>query len=89
MKMIRRTAFTLIELLVVIAIIATLVALLLPTLQRAREQAITIQCMSNLRQQGVTIFAYMSENKGNLPHGLNTALVGGGAVAIGQVDSRV
>lgn len=62
-----RRAFTLVELLVVIAIIAVLIALLLPALSRARAQARTIQCESNLRQQGIVLLGYMSST-GKMPY---------------------
>jgi len=55
-------AFTLIELLVVIAILALLISLLLPGLQRAREQSRAVVCLSNQRQLIAAFFIYAEEN---------------------------
>src|SRR5438874_13245257 len=55
-------AFTLIELLVVIAIIGLLVALLLPSLARAKGNAQSTACKHNLRQLGISLQMFVSEN---------------------------
>jgi len=61
------TGFTLIELLVVIAIIALLLAILLPSLNRARDQAKGITCRNNLKQIGLTLVLYTDDNEGKFP----------------------
>lgn len=61
--------FTLVELLVVIAVIALLMAILLPALGRAREQAKRVMCLSNLRQLTIAWMAYADNNNGKLVNG--------------------
>ncbi len=63
----KRKGFTLIELLVVVAIIALLVAILLPSLANARNQAKSVACASNLRSVVSVQYIYASEYNGVVP----------------------
>jgi prepilin-type N-terminal cleavage/methylation domain-containing protein/prepilin-type processing-associated H-X9-DG protein len=60
-------AFTLIELLVVVSIIALLIAILLPSLKKARDQAKAVQCGTNLRNVGQAIASYLTDSSGVYP----------------------
>ncbi len=62
-----RTGFTLVELLVVVAIIGILVAIVVPVSSRILESGRAASCLSNLRQLGAGLTAYITENNNTMP----------------------
>jgi prepilin-type N-terminal cleavage/methylation domain-containing protein/prepilin-type processing-associated H-X9-DG protein len=66
----KRAGFTLVELLAVIGIIALLLAIIVPVLQRSRQQAKAMACSSNVRQLLLALFAFESANR-HLPFGFD------------------
>jgi len=62
-----RRAFTLVEILVVIGIILLLMAILVPSLSRARSHSKAAACLTNLRQIGVAVAQYRNENRAHYP----------------------
>jgi prepilin-type N-terminal cleavage/methylation domain-containing protein len=64
----RKRGFTLVELLVVIAIMAVLIAILLPALSKARENARNILCQTNLKGYGNAYIMYLDDNEQGFPN---------------------
>ena len=79
----RRRAFTLVELLVVIGIIAVLISILLPVLNKVKEQANATKCAANLREMSKMWYQYAAENKGlSAPGRLPKYVPSGGSIPV-------
>jgi prepilin-type N-terminal cleavage/methylation domain-containing protein/prepilin-type processing-associated H-X9-DG protein len=76
----RRHGFSLIELLVVIGIISLLLGIIMPSLEKAREQANTVRCADHLDQIGQALRMYATENHGRYPR---TVYIPGAALTEG------
>ena len=63
-----RKGFTLVELLVVVGIIAVLISILLPVLNKARQQASRVKCQSNMKQLMYAVLMYANDGKNFLPY---------------------
>ncbi len=81
----RPAAFTLIELLVVISIVTLLISILLPSLGKARDNAVQTTCLGNLRQVGIAMATYVADNKELYPepYCIRNSSIGGGNVQSG------
>ncbi len=76
----QRTAFSLVELLVVISIIALLLTISLPAFHRAREQARSTVCQTNLYQYGLALAIYLEDHDQGFPHSYTWLYLDGGPV---------
>src|SRR5438552_11460791 len=81
-----RRGFTLVELLVVIGIIAVLIAILLPAISRARDQANTTACMATMRNLGQCIHEYSIDFRGCVPFSYYTDTGVTGSSTVGEND---
>jgi prepilin-type processing-associated H-X9-DG protein len=83
-----RSAFTIVELLIVIGIVGSLLTILLPSLTKARRNAIVTQCGTNQRQLLTASHTYAAEFHGKIPRGPETPFLGVGPAKWNQIASN-
>ncbi len=84
----KREAFTLLELLVVLAIISILVAVIIPSLSKARENARRSICLSNLKQIGASATMYSDDHSGAFPNAFDGTSDGNSNIETGDQPDK-
>ena len=88
MKIRKRIAFSIFELVAVLAIITTLVAMIFPVMEKARETGRKASCVSNLKQIGTALSMYLDDYRHQLPRSGNGRIEWADALNDNYIDDK-